>query len=273
MSTYIVTGGMNGIGKSTADILRGQGHSVYVVDYEGGEIIADLGSHEGRAHAIQRVYELCPDGIDGLAAIAGISAPNSGKLLAVNYYGSVQLADGLFPLLEKKHGACVMTVSASLSWSRPEDTPNLAEILTSCDDEQRVCAFADSLAASGAGVNTMYYSSKLALGLWVRRHSIEWGTRGVRLLAVAPGCVKTRLGELSAEEKARLQKAGVQLNESFHMTIPLRYAYGDMSLMPPQELGEAFAFLLSDKAAGFSGGMIFVDAGQEAFYNTDKVYF
>ncbi len=119
----------------------------------------------------------------------------------------------------------------------------------------------------------MYYSSKLAIGLWVRRHSIEWGIRGVRLLAVAPGCVGTRLGDLPPEEKARLKKSGIQLNESFHMTIPLRYAYGDMSLIPPQDLGEAFAFLLSDKAAGFSGSMIFVDAGQEAYYNTDKVYF
>ena len=166
-----------------------------------------------------------------------------------------------------------MTVSASLAWSKPENTPNLAEILTNCDDEARVCAFADSLASSGSAANSMYYSSKLAVGLWVRRHSAEWGIRGVRLLAVAPGCVNTRLGDMSPEEKERLKKAGVLLNESFHMTIPLRYARGDLSLIPPRDLGEAFAFLLSEKAAGFSGSMIFVDAGQEAYYNTDKVYY
>ena len=77
MGTYVITGGMNGIGKSTADILRKLGHNVYVIDYEGGEIQTDLGSRKGRTYAVDRVFELCPDGIDGLATIAGISAPNS----------------------------------------------------------------------------------------------------------------------------------------------------------------------------------------------------
>ena len=271
MADYIVTGGVNGIGKAAVDLLRANGDRVLVIDNEGGDICADLSGKEGRQEAISKVYSSCPDGIDGLACIAGISSPkpNNSSILSTNYYGAVEVAEGLFPLLEKRKGSCVMITSASITWSAPDRTPNIGELLANCPDEERIGRLADSFPADPP--YNLYYSTKLALSLWVRRNSIEWGIRGVRLNSIAPGCVDTRLGSMTDEKKEELRKKGIRMNESFHKTIPTHYR--DHGIMPPEDIAETIAFMLSDKSRGINGVMVIADAGQEAYYNTEKVYF
>ena len=261
MSVYVVTGGVNGIGKATVEVLRAQGDTVYVIDNEGGDIIADLGCRSGREEAVRRVKELCPDGIDGLACIAGICfpKPDNMSILSVNYFGTVEVCDGLFDLLAKKNGSCVVTTSGSLLWTDSEDHPNLAGLLTDCGDEERIARLVNTLSFE-QGYN-MYGTSKLAVLRWMRRHSIEWGARGVRLNAVGPGCIDTRLGNAPP---------GAKVNESFHMTIPTHYH--DLSIIPPADIGEVFAFLLSKKAAGMNGSIIWADGGQESYYHTERVH-
>lgn len=262
MSTYIVTGGMNGIGLATVNILKSSGNTVYVIDNEGGDIVADLGTALGRTYAVDMVHKLCPDGIDGLACIAGISSPKptNSSILSVNYFGTKAIAEGLYDLLEKRQGACVITASASVTWVKPNSGGHIAELLTDCGDEERISALVNSWPTDNP--NSMYLSSKLALARWARRVSIDWAVRGVRVSVVAPGCVNTRLGVAPADAK---------VNESFHMTIPSHYK--TLEIMPPEDLGQVIAFLLSSKSHGISGNIVFADAGQEAFYNTDKVYF
>ncbi|MCF0120779.1 MAG: SDR family NAD(P)-dependent oxidoreductase [Oscillospiraceae bacterium] len=122
MSVYVVIGGVNGIGKATADTLRAENNEVIVIDREpGGDIIADISIPGQRAAAVEQVFARCPDGIDGLAIFTGIVSPvpDNRAVISVNYYGSVFFAEALFPLLKKKHGSCVLTASASLTWSRP----------------------------------------------------------------------------------------------------------------------------------------------------------
>lgn len=262
MSTYVITGGANGIGLAAADILKARGDTVHVIDREGGDIVADLGSAAGREFAVRRVYELCPDGIDGLACVAGISTPkpDNGSILSINYFGTLAIANGLFPLLEKRLGSCVITSSASITWVRPGLGGHIAELLCDCGDEERILALANSFPADSP--YNMYTSSKIALARWARRVSIEWAIRGVRINVLAPGCVATRLGQIPA---------GTDVNESFHFTIPPYYKSG--GIIPPADMGQACVFLLDEGSRGFNGSVLFADAGQEAFYNTDKIYF
>lgn len=267
MGIYVVTGGRNGIGRSVVETLQSGGNTVYSIDYEGGDVVADLSIPEARQEAIRRIYALCPDGIDGLACIAGIAGPKGGKnspCIGVNYYSSIRMAEGLFPLLEKRRGACVMTASGSIAWGRERAMSNFVDCILDCEDEARVCALADSFPLF-TGPN-MYFASKLAVAKWARRSSTEWGLRGVRLCVVAPGCVDTRLG---------VKPEGVKVNESFHMTIPMYYQprQEEEHTIPPRDLGEAITFLLSDRASGCAGSIFYVDAGQEAFYHPDKLYY
>ena len=264
MSIYVVTGGVNGIGKATADLLRSRGHDCCVIDNEGGDIVADLRFPEGREAAVAETVRCYPNGIDGLACIAGIWAPrpNNSSVLAVNYFGAIAVAEGLYGLLKKKKGACVMTASASVTWM-PKDGGggHIAELLTDCGDEKRIAALVDSFPPDAP--YDMYLTSKLALARWARRHSTQWAIEGVRLTVVAPGCVDTRLGRPLAPDTA--------VNESFHRTIPGHYS--DLSIMPPKDLAEVYAFLLSEGSAGVIGSVIYADAGQETFFHMEKVYY
>lgn len=238
------------------------------IDREGGDIKADLSMADERMRAVDEILLRCPDGIDGLACIAGISNPNgrNSSVVAVNYYGSIRLAEMLLPSLKRRHGACVMTTSASIAWSDEKDIPDFSNILLQCDDEERVLEMVDSIDLS-AGFN-LYYSSKIAVARWARRHSIEWGLHGVRLALIAPGCVATRLSQKTAKPDSRV-------NESFHMTLPMHYKSQQVEedLMSPNEVAEAFAFLLSNEAKGCSGSIYYIDAGQETYYAPDKLYY
>ncbi len=263
MSTYVVTGGANGIGKATAELLRSRGNTVCVIDNEGGDVIADLGNDAGRNAAVSEVRQRYPEGIDGLACIAGISfpKPDNASILSVNYFGAVAVAEGLFELLKKRRGSCVMTASASVTWIPKNGGGHVAELLTDCGDEKRICSLVNSFAPDAP--YNMYLTSKLALARWARRHSTQWAIEGVRLTVVAPGCVDTRLGNLAPP--------GAAVNESFHQTIP--GCYNDLSIMPPDHLAEVNAFLLGKESAGIVGSVVYADAGQETFFNMDKVYF
>ena len=262
MGTYVITGGVNGIGKATADLLRRRGQTVCVIDNEGGDVVADLGKPDGRAYVAERIHQLFPEGIDGLACIAGISfpKPDNSSILSVNYFGTVAVAEGLFDLLKKKKGSCVLTASASVTWVGKNSGGHVAELLTDCGDEERIARLVNSFAPDAP--YNMYLTSKLALARWARRNSAQWAMEGVRLSVVAPGCVATRLGNAPP---------GAAVNESFHQTIPGHY--GDLSLMAPEELAEVNAFLLSESGRGIIGSVIYADSGQETFYNMDKVYF
>ena len=117
MGIYVVTGGSGGIGGKTKEILLEQGYEVVNVDLKDGDICANLAEVEGREEVIRRVHETYPDGIDGLCCHAGVSGAcgNLKLIVSLNYFGTTNLAHGLFDLLRKKGGSCVVTSSNTIS--------------------------------------------------------------------------------------------------------------------------------------------------------------
>ena len=164
MGVYAVTGGSNGIGAKTISILKQKGHETINIDWKRGDIEADLSLPEGRQKAIDELFSLCPQGLDGLILCAGI--PGSRKdlrlILSVNYFGTISIIKGAYDLLKQKNGACV--ISASSAISREDMKTDLVDLLNNNrDDEYRILEVIGRM--DGADLNTgdqIYAASKYA---------------------------------------------------------------------------------------------------------------
>lgn len=260
--TYVITGGSKGIGKCTAQILRAQGHRVIDISLHDPDILADIGTAEGREEAISRVHELCPEGIDGLISNAaipgGLDGQTPGRVLSVNYFGSLAVIQGLYDLLEKKQGNCVVTVSGSVAYGK-RTRYDLDDLLTNCGDEERICAFAGELAQKGLPVNA-YVTTKYALCRWVKRVSASWAVRGVIINAVAPGGVDTTI------------IPGMKTNPLFDtitMAFPMPTVYAQRDLMRPETIAGTLAFMVSPAARGSCGTIVYCDGGSSAILHSE----
>lgn len=106
MGTYAVTGSASGMGAASAARLRAAGHRVIGVDLRDADVVADLGTAEGRAHAVREVIRLAGGRLDGVAAVAGVGPQmrDAGVVASINYFGPVALLNGLRPALEAAGG-------------------------------------------------------------------------------------------------------------------------------------------------------------------------
>ena len=266
MGVYVVTGGSGGIGGKTVEILRSQGHEVVNVDLKDGDICANLATKEGRDHVIQTLHEKYPEGIDGLCCNAGVNGTGSNLklIISLNYFGAVNLAHGLFDLLKKKGGSCVVISSNTISQGAARmdlvDMLNYSE--TKPINEERILNIVEKFDGTDLHVgNSIYVTTKYALARWVRRVSPSWAANGLRINAVAPGNVATPM-TVNMGENAKAALAA----------IPIPINYGTDDLMNPEDIANAIVFLASPLAHGINGNVMFVDGGTDALLNSEKVY-
>ncbi len=260
-----MTGGSGGIGGQTVEALKRAGHQVVNVDMNGGDICVNLAEPEGRADVIRQLHERYPDGLDGLCCVAGVSG-DGGRLkliVSLNYFGAVRLADGVYDLLKKKHGSCVMIVSNTISQGAARmDVVHMLNSAKDDQDERDILALCDRFDGKNLSVGNSYYvASKYALARWVRRVSASWAANGVRINSVAPGNVATPMtATMGAQARAALE------------ALPIPINYGSSELMRPEDIANGVAFLASPQAHGINGIILFVDGGTDALLNPDKVY-
>ncbi|MCD8286010.1 MAG: SDR family oxidoreductase [Clostridia bacterium] len=260
MGIYAVTGGSSGIGAKTAELLRAQGNTVYDIDIKNADIFGDLSSPEGRQNVIDALHEKCPDGLDGLVCCAGVSnsCGNLKLILSLNYFGVVTLASGVFDLLKKKRGACVVISSNTISSGAAR--MDVVDFLNNHEDENRSRKLVENLDPMRDG-HSIYVATKYALVRWMRRVSAQWAADGVRINAVAPGNVATAM-------TARMTPQ--EWNAT--MALPIPTMYGKEALMDPTDIAEAIIFLVSSKGHGVNGICLFADGGTDALLNSEKVY-
>ncbi len=260
MGVYAVTGASSGIGAKTAEMLRDQGHQVLNIDLKNGDITANLADPEGRTYVIDQLHEMCPDGLDGLVCCAGVSnsCGNLRLILSLNYFSCVALAEGVFDLLQKRCGACVVVSSNTISQGAAR--MDVVSFLNNRMDEERALKMMDHLDPVKDG-HSIYVASKYALALWMRRVSSQWAADGVRMNAVAPGNVATAMtAKMSDQEWVAV------------MGLPIPTIYGQEKLMDPSDIAGAICFLVSPQAHGVNGVILFCDGGTDALLNSDKVY-
>ncbi|WP_432630850.1 SDR family oxidoreductase [Brotaphodocola sp.] len=263
MGVYAVTGGSSGIGAKTVALLKKKGHEVVNIDLKKGDIEANLALPEGRQTAIDELYERYPEGIDGLVCNAGVSGAcgNLRLIVSLNFFGTISLIKGVYDLLKKKGGNCVVLSSNTISQGALR--MDLADLLNNNnEDEQRILNLVDGMDETSLSVgNSVYVATKYALARWVRRHSASYAANGVRINAVAPGNVNTAMtATMSINAKMALN------------ALPIPTKYGKETLMDPEEIASAIVFLGSEEARGINGIILFVDGGTDALLNTEKVY-
>lgn len=103
MPTTLVTGSASGIGAATVDALKAAGHTVIGVDLRNADITGDLSTAAGRQAVIAQALERSGGTLDGLVLCAGLGAQvqPASLIASVNYFGAVELLDGLLPALQK----------------------------------------------------------------------------------------------------------------------------------------------------------------------------
>jgi NAD(P)-dependent dehydrogenase (short-subunit alcohol dehydrogenase family) len=235
MRTAVVTGGANGIGLAIARELIAGGAQVWIFDLERENpaqaaeaigargIVADVTDRS----SLERAFEALTD-LDIVSANAGIgwneeilemSVETWERTLAVNLSGmfhTVQLAAR--KMKARGTGAIVLTASTN-----------------SYDGEALLTAYN----ASKAGVLGILHTA-----------ANELGPYGIRVNAVCPGLIRTRLTSTHFNTP--------EILKDYFRHIPLGRG-GE-----PEEVARAVAFLASDAASYITGAALLVDGGQMA---------
>ncbi len=215
-------------------------------------MVADLGTPDGRAHAVTEAAGHSGGSLAAVVTCAGLggSPDRAGSLLtSVNYFGTVDVLNGLRPLMEP--GAAAVAISSNSTTVQP-GIPS--EIVAACLDH-------DEAAAAGLadthGSLVAYPAAKLAVAHWVRGAACgpEWAGSGLRLNAIAPGMIDTPM--------VAAMRADAE-------TAPLL----DMLPIPvgrpgrPEEIAALVEFLVGPDAAFFCGSVVFCDGGSDALLRT-----
>ena len=98
--TIAVTSAASGIGAATARRLVADGYRVITVDRHDADITCDLGSDEGRRHAVEQVSKLARGALDGLvqpATVGGWPGLRGALVVSTNYFGAIAVLEGLRP--------------------------------------------------------------------------------------------------------------------------------------------------------------------------------
>jgi NAD(P)-dependent dehydrogenase (short-subunit alcohol dehydrogenase family) len=228
----VVTGGANGIGFAAARLLAENGASVAIFDLPREDPEAAARRIDARGFtadvtdraSLDRAFAAAgpPDilianaGVASEADLLDQSAEEWSRILAINLTGAFHTVQAAARLMKPRGGAIVLTASTN-----------------SYDGEARLAAYN----ASKAGL----------LGL-VHTAANELGPYQIRVNAVCPGLIRTRLTErhFSSPEVLR----------DYFRHIPLGRG-GD-----PAEVAQASVFLASPLASYITGATLFVDGGQ-----------
>jgi NAD(P)-dependent dehydrogenase (short-subunit alcohol dehydrogenase family) len=161
MTTTLMTGSASGIGAATREALIAAGHTVIGIDLKNADIVGDLSTAAGRQAVIQAALERCGHKIDHLVLCAGLGAQTQPASLvtSVNFFGAVELLDGLLPALQKGSNPSAVVISSVASAMMPWDKNPMAAAFTAMD-EQAVSQIV--MGAGDRGGNLAYAGSKNA---------------------------------------------------------------------------------------------------------------
>lgn len=225
MKTAIITGGGTGIGLATGRRLLADGYRVIAggLDHEsdlpeGLEFVtADVTKGEDLAALAAKAER-----VDALVNCAGIirqarewNLEDFRLVMEINLTASLAMAEAALEKLEAAQGAVVNIASM---WS-----------------------------FFGSAGSPAYGSSKSAIVGLTRSMAAAWGGKGIRVNAVAPGWVDTRMAAGAKNDPERSAKINAR--------IPLGRWAG------PAEIASVIAFLLSEDASYVHGVVLPIDGG------------
>ncbi len=240
----VITGGAQGLGAGTAEVLAGQGARVFLLDLQEGraqELAAQLpgDGHAGlrcdvtnadeRSRAIQRVHEAAGR-IDILVNNAGVQFHSRAEeiedekwywLMEINVHAVLFMSrDVGRMMLRQGRGSIINIGSIASVLSMPRRTP--------------------------------YVTAKTAILGLTRTLAVEWASRGVRVNAVCPGYHETPL------LMEHIDRGTLDGNR-----ILKRIPMGRLGTI--EDVGKAVLFFASDLSDYVTGQHLLVDGGYTAF--------
>lgn len=230
----VVAGGANGIGAACAELLAAAGARVVVLDREaadglpaGAEGIAlDVTDEPGVDAAMARVAERHGN-LDILVASAGIAIRRPATELSLADWQAVVDVNLTGVFLCARSAARHMIAGGG----------------------GRIVTIASVLGVVGGGVypNVSYQAAKGGVINLTRALALEWAPHGIRVNAVAPTYVRTRL------------VAGLMADPELLRELERRTPLGRVA--EPEEVAEAVLFLASRGSAMVTGHVLAVDGG------------
>ncbi|MDH3241655.1 MAG: SDR family oxidoreductase [Alphaproteobacteria bacterium] len=256
MATAIVTGGAGAIGRACAAALVEDGWRVVLADIDGAEaekVASDIGAGVVAAYGLD---------VTDFAAVHDIAAraqarhgPITGLVTAAGGGRNIALTNG--PFIE----------TTPDEWDRNIEV-HLNAVYNSCHAVLPLLFEAGKGAivntASGAGLRggpphlrqrhaSVYSACKAGVIALTQAISQEAGPKGVRANCIAPGRTETRAKPI--EEMERMQREEEALKPGSGRASPLgRFGRG-------RDMGDAAAFLMSDRAGYITGACLDVTGG------------
>jgi NAD(P)-dependent dehydrogenase (short-subunit alcohol dehydrogenase family) len=270
--TYVVTGSASGIGRATRARLEGQGARVIGVDLHGTEVVGDLSTRDGRAAVVDDVRNQSGGAIDAVICCAGLAPSGASEatksridhsspelIIRVNYFGTVELVQGLRRLLAAGTEPRV-AVTASISLLRVRGDEPAIEACLAGDERAASAAVAGAQGETDLG-RYAYRCSKRAVARWVRRvaPAAEWAGAGIPVNAIAPGLIKTPILGSMLEPGAR--EAALEA-----IPMPLN------GPAPPEAPAALLAWLASPENTAVTGQVVFIDGGADAATRGDSIW-
>jgi NAD(P)-dependent dehydrogenase (short-subunit alcohol dehydrogenase family) len=234
----VVTGAAQGIGKATAKALDAQGWRLVLIDLQTVDTAAlrEATAHQGDITSEQFVADVVAKTVDQYGRVdalinnAGISNIESALTTSAEAYRKVLEVNLVAPfILAKAFGAeMIRRGSGSIV--------NVASVA----------------GIQGIADRSAYNASKHGLIGLMRTLAVEWGARGVRVNAVAPGWVKTEMDHKD-------QAGGTYTDQDIIDHVPMgRFA-------SPEDIAQAIAWLCDGERSGFVNGIVLpVDGGWTA---------
>lgn len=234
----LITGAARGIGLASAQVFHENGYQVILLDRDQDALEAAIADFP---QAVPLLFDIADPQAGGL--IAAQIKDKFGRLdCLVNNAG---VAD--FGPIE----TCDQTAWRRIMETNLDGMFYLTQSLTPLLKEARG-SIVNIASISGLRASTLrvaYGTSKAAVIHLTKQQAVELGEYGIRVNAVAPGPVRTKLAMAVHTQ---------DIIDAYHDAIPLN-RYGS-----ERELGEVIYFLCSDKASYVTGQVLAVDGGFEA---------
>ena len=240
----LVTGAASGIGRATALRLAAEGARVFATDINEtalAETVAAIAAGGGEAVA---------QPLD----VADPAACRDAVAAAVARFGQLDVLCNVAGILQWGH----VTEIAEADWNRIVAI-NLSSVFFLSQaaiphllaTQGVIVNMASAAAVRGQAYTSPYCATKAAVVALTKSMAVEYAQRGLRVVAIAPGGVKTPLA-MSVTFQDDFDAALIQ------KMMPL------MEMAEPEEIAAAVAYLASPEARYVNGSLLSIDGAQTA---------